>query len=30
MSFDESNPTPKIDLHVVPSKLTIQKNKWCI
>jgi hypothetical protein len=27
MSFDESNPTPKIDLHVVPSKLTIQKNK---
>jgi len=23
MSLDESNPTPKIDLHVVPSKLTI-------
>jgi hypothetical protein len=25
MSLDESNPTPKIDMHVVPSKLTIQK-----
>jgi hypothetical protein len=27
MSLDESNPVPKIDLHFVPSKLTIQKNK---
>jgi len=26
MSLDESNPTPKIDLHVIPSKLIIQKN----
>jgi hypothetical protein len=26
MSLDECNPIPKIDLHVIPSKLTIQKK----
>jgi hypothetical protein len=25
MSLDESDPTPKIDLHVVPPKLIVQK-----
>jgi len=25
MSLDESGPTPKMDLLVVPSKLTVQK-----
>jgi len=27
MSLDESNPTPKIDLHVVPSKLIVPQKK---
>jgi hypothetical protein len=26
MSLDEFDPTPEINLHVVPSKLTIQKK----
>jgi hypothetical protein len=28
MSLDESNPTPKIDLPIVPSKLIVQKNNY--